>query len=1337
MSRLFGGLFKKDSNTVNGTSSDSFHSAQSIGSIGSQHSVTTIVENGSGNDLPDNSSIIELDVEIGGGKGWPIDVQCVLYHNVQGLICVGTEGGAVFVYGDGFQFVRPWLTDDPNPVVSILPLHPDRILVVFGNNSVVVMSLPSLEIIDLLEPTWMGGGSNNRNGDITAVHVDFPSEKNYAYFGTSEGMMFVLDIQFSSIRVVDYNLSLSDVSITESMSLTAIQISPKDEKYIALGFEGSNNKSGAIVIFDLQKRKVYRSYKTNAISSIYWHHLGEILYAGTKNGELYQALLDKSSCNEIWNSTNERNDSGRIDDEDGEDDINTSSSAMPEIKRIKWLAPQPPSQEGCLFIQLVNNGPDNDELNNVIIGLSPLGLHGEMELVFALPPIPNEKLVGFRVVPSYERTLGKEHNTNNTTVVPALLLLCQKQDEIDRGKYYRYLNLLRCPKSSVGEWRLEIGTLPDPRRAIEVLPAISEVTFITGFLPSGNPNSLAAVFLSQIGEDDSLIQSASAIELSARQSAANIEQTEDYNTNTPNNNKKQNSRRLSARDFSLNLINLDDLEITYDNWEMVLATGSHNVNTPNNRPRIQDIIMKGHSNGTVIVWGVSLPERGKEFGKGNIWLPLQAFKCGSSQITSIGYDESGGLFAIADENGVLVIMEIFDEYSNTGACDIVRKLFDKAIEESYSNNNSNSNQSIKYGSSFKLTQPDKMSDDDNGHGDGDSSIYNEEQGHEEEYIYKPQQDMIFANYNPHSFREVLRTRLHDCITAILLISIYSTIFVGTEDGTIYACKELKSGLFCAIEKVDKLNNSGAVLNFSFAYFNLFEELIPAIYVFFSNGNLAVIELNSLSIIAYCLNSASGGIAAAETATKKNNNQGYHNNNGMFILNSSYFQVSTPSLGSVGGTSGGTAIGGIGTLDSRYSSHSIASTHSIDSINSLLSTPNSPASSINQLSHTGSSVVDSPSSTSGLPPPVATKKKTGFLSGFGRTDTDDVKSSSSQQMRNSPNIMNDNENIPRYVVLVKGKVLFTYDISKFAILVKRGSKQFSSNNNPLSIKNIAQRNIRYCQFFIYFPSEEYLADPNHAVQVGVNNPIPCLTGINEDGDFVIISIKQKNVVNSFYMLEGIINDTIRIDLATILPNGNCYMSQNSCMFYTTTSISTTHQLSDKYLLPDRAIPEATAPDKTLLLCHGREQLISNQRATLNKRRKTVISFSGTPTDLNKIFAKSRDQRARDELLDAKGNNYYLIIIEMRYVLFAMWSEDEDEDDGRISKTSSSANALRTTSSTTAAEMNLTKQAFEERGEKLNRMEQKMNNFKSSAQQFSETMAETNANLRRKSTRWGLF
>ncbi len=195
----------------------------------------------------------------------------------QGLICVGTEGGAIYVFGDGFQFMRPWLTNDPNEVTTIISLHHNKILVSFGDNSIVAMELPSLDIIDLLEPAWV---DSNRNGDISVIHVDVPGEKNFAYIGTTEGAVLVLDVMEASIRICDFKLTCHDLGLAQSMAVSDIQSCPKDDRYLAIGYGGAAASMGAIVLFDLLKNKVHRTFKTAAITAMDWTCSGETLYAG-------------------------------------------------------------------------------------------------------------------------------------------------------------------------------------------------------------------------------------------------------------------------------------------------------------------------------------------------------------------------------------------------------------------------------------------------------------------------------------------------------------------------------------------------------------------------------------------------------------------------------------------------------------------------------------------------------------------------------------------------------------------------------------------------------------------------------------------------------------------------------------------------------------------------------------------------------------------------------------------------------------------------------------------------------------------------------------------------
>lgn len=197
--------------------------------------------------------------------------------NAQGLICVGTFGGAIFVYGDGFQLMRPWLTDNPVEVGFMAVVYPNKLFVTFSDNSAQLLELPSLTLIALLGSNWI----SNRNESITAVYVDEAGQLPFAFVGTSEGVVSVLDLSApSSIRVCDYIISWKTIGLKSPYQVTDIQIYPKDEKYLAISYDSISSSAGHVVIFDLTKQKPYRSYDTNAIVSLAWQHQGDMLFAG-------------------------------------------------------------------------------------------------------------------------------------------------------------------------------------------------------------------------------------------------------------------------------------------------------------------------------------------------------------------------------------------------------------------------------------------------------------------------------------------------------------------------------------------------------------------------------------------------------------------------------------------------------------------------------------------------------------------------------------------------------------------------------------------------------------------------------------------------------------------------------------------------------------------------------------------------------------------------------------------------------------------------------------------------------------------------------------------------
>jgi hypothetical protein len=86
-----------------------------------------------------------------------------------------------------------------------------------------------------------------------------------------------------------------------------------------------------------------------------------LVIIGSRGGKLYGINCEKHSIIEVWNSSEEAED----------------SDISPCIKRLVWYALQTPTDEPCLFILLGNDGEAGLTLKSVIVGLAPIGDHGE------------------------------------------------------------------------------------------------------------------------------------------------------------------------------------------------------------------------------------------------------------------------------------------------------------------------------------------------------------------------------------------------------------------------------------------------------------------------------------------------------------------------------------------------------------------------------------------------------------------------------------------------------------------------------------------------------------------------------------------------------------------------------------------------------------------------------------------------------------------------------------------------------------------------------------------------------------------------------------------------
>ena len=402
---------------------------------------------------------IPFTCSLGGGNGWPSEVTVVLYHQIMGVLVVGTESGTVYAYGDGFQFMQADLAT--LDITNIIEYSTDKIIVTFADNSLAVLALPSLTLLTRLD-NWLGEAC----GDVTSVYSSYILSQNYIFIGTSEGFVRVLEIaieegQPQTMRECDYVITSSNAGVSAKMVVSSLQLCPKDEKYLAISYDGpsSTKSAGVTIIYDLAKKKVHRSYKSAGVTTLAWNHVGDVLYAGTRSGDVLALGLEKNSCLTVWNVKSEIIDE---DDNDGDDDKTTS------VRKMIWMGPQKPNDVGCLFVLIGSFGSDTDHLKSVLVALTPNVLHNaiELEQVMSVPPILGVEVVGFRVVSTLDHADAEAEGG-----VPGLLMLGQSESvDGEEGGVVRELLMLQCPDSLVTEWSMELGLLPEPRPAMEVLP---------------------------------------------------------------------------------------------------------------------------------------------------------------------------------------------------------------------------------------------------------------------------------------------------------------------------------------------------------------------------------------------------------------------------------------------------------------------------------------------------------------------------------------------------------------------------------------------------------------------------------------------------------------------------------------------------------------------------------------------------------------------------------------------------------------------------------------------------------------------------------------------------
>ena len=196
-----------------------------------------------------------------------------MFLYTKGLVIAGTESGSLYAFGDGFQYMQPAI--ESVDITHIISLTDDSILVGFADNSLAVLMLPYLKVSHTLSCDWLPEAC----GDITAIHYNEKHLRPYIYVGTSGGYVRVLQV-LPDFREVEYCITCADVGVSADMVVSDIQVCPKDERYLMIAYDGSDEKTGAVAVFDMVKHKVFRLYKAAGVTTAVFHHTGEVLYAG-------------------------------------------------------------------------------------------------------------------------------------------------------------------------------------------------------------------------------------------------------------------------------------------------------------------------------------------------------------------------------------------------------------------------------------------------------------------------------------------------------------------------------------------------------------------------------------------------------------------------------------------------------------------------------------------------------------------------------------------------------------------------------------------------------------------------------------------------------------------------------------------------------------------------------------------------------------------------------------------------------------------------------------------------------------------------------------------------
>ena len=298
--------------------------------------------------------------------------------------------------------------------------------------------------------------------------------------------------------------------------------------------------------------------------------------------------------------------------------------------------------------------------------------------------------------------------------------------------------------------------------------------------------------------------------------------------------------------------------------------------------------------------------------------------------------------------------------------------------------------------------------------------------------------------------------------------------------------------------------------------------------------------------------------------------------------------------------------------------------------------------------------------------------------------------------------------PRFIVVVGCHALITYDLSKFYIRNTNGS--YTSDVSSVAISKFLSD-----EKIITAESTIFLEEAARAY----TDPVACISCVSSDGVMTIITLKSKQVMTEsaeIFLLKGVERRPVSIADGIMLPNGDCYLLNNECIVYCLSYTSPNYV--HNHAVPVRAGCHHVNPPKEWQFRTGREDKVVAAKKAVHKRRTSMISLTAAPTDLDKIFLKTRTDWNREELF---GNQL---------------DAEADRKRGNNNIQSTPQTTIRNAAATKAGLAEV-QQSFEERGERLKQINERMEHFREAAAEYKKNSAEQRERMRVKSERWGVF